>query len=120
MTSLFIDDVGLDGELEPGFRKNVVLLFENIDPSAKSLTLKIKDISGEPGTHIIYVLTATYIKLDTIEKFKKTTIKWTSLDPTKLTDADWKDLFKKNKQNKQQWGMTDFSLKPQKPVKAGK
>lgn len=111
------NDVGLDGEVEPGFRKNVVLLFKNIDPTAKSLTLKIKDISGEPGSHIIYGLTATYVKLDTIAKFKKTTIKWTSADPTGLTDADWKDLFKKNKQ---QWGLTDFTFKPQKPAKVGK
>lgn len=113
-----INDVGVDGELEPGFRKSFILLFKNIDPLAKSLTFKTKDILGEPGSHKAYVLTATYVKLDAIEKYKKIMKTWAPhLTGEGMTDSDWKDLFKKYKN---QWGLTDFSLKPEKPSKAVK
>ena len=112
------NDVGLDGEIEPGFRKSFILLFKNIDPLAKSLTFKIKDILGEPGSHKAYVFTATYVKLDAIEKYKKVMKTWApQLTGEGMTDSDWKDLFKKYKN---QWGLTDFSLKPEKPSKAVK
>ena len=118
-TNKITNDVGLDGEFEPGARKSFLLLFKNIDPLAKSLTFKIKDVSGEPGTHETYVLTATYIKLTTIEKFKKTAIKWSSKSQG-MTNADWKQLFEKNKEDLYRWGLTDFTLKPQKPLSARK
>jgi|GEM_PF-3183565 len=108
------NNVGIDGELEPGFRKRFVLLFKNIDPAAKSLTLKVKDIV-EPDSHETYILTATYVRLSS-SNFKKIAMKWSS-SGADMPDVKWQQLFKKVKQ---QWGLTSFSFKPQRVTKLEK